>query len=123
MNDIELRSEMLQFKTSPENIERVVIALVAGGAAPHITAAKPIKSEGYLGFKGDEGRRIAWLHVGHIDIDERFAPDNSFPSGNYPGDVRVAFPGYAESKSPESSTVNPLPCQQCFNAMPYCDCD
>lgn len=124
MTHDEIRSAMRGFgKTAPEDIERSIRALVDGGAAAHITAARPITSGSYLGLMGDQGVRIAWLHVGHIDILDEYAPDYAFPSGAYAGISRVAFPGYAESSSPTNVGTTPLPCQVCFNAEPWCECE
>lgn len=46
---------------------------------------------------GSAGVRVAWLHVGHIDVIDELAPDGAFPSGVYPGISRVAFSGYSEA--------------------------
>ena len=124
MTPDEIRSAMRIFdKTSADNIERAVRALEDGGAAARITAARPIKSGSYLGFVGDSGTRVAWLHVGHIDVIDEYAPSNAFPSGVYAGISRVAFPGYSEDSSSKRKAVAPLPCQECFNTLPYCECE
>ena len=120
----EIRAAMRDFgKASADNIERAIRALEDGGAAADIVGARPIKTGSYLGFVGTGGTRIAWLHVGHLDLIDAYAPDNAFPSGIYAGISRVAFPGYSESTSPNRESSPPLPCQECFNALPWCECE
>jgi hypothetical protein len=117
-------------------VEIAVRALESGGAVARIVEAKPIKSGSYLGLVGsdgvrdvltDHGVRVAWLHVGHLDVINELAPDSAFPSGVYPGISRVAFPGYSEaassSQAKAKAKATPLPCQECFNALPYCECE
>jgi len=124
MTSDEIREAMRSFgKTSAENVERAVRALEVGGAVAHIVEARPIKSGSYLGFVGSTGKRVAWLHGGHLDVVDVYAPDGAFPSGVYAGISRVAFPGYTEDASSTHTKVAPLPCQECFNAIPYCECE
>jgi hypothetical protein len=113
----ELRSEILRNfpRIAAPNVERALAALVDGGAAPRIVAVAPIRSGSYLGMLDGDGKRIAWLHVGHIDIAEAYAPDYAFLSGYHAGASRVPFPGYSESRSPQRRRPTPLPCQMCFN--------
>jgi hypothetical protein len=124
MTSDDIREAMLGFeKTSMHNVEIAVRALESGGAVGQIVGAKPIRSGGYLGFMGAAGVRVAWLHVGHIDVVDELAPDSAFPSGAYPGISRVAFPGYSEAASSSQAKAAALPCQECFNALPYCECE
>ena len=98
MTSDEIREAMLGFdKVSSDNVEIAVRALESGGAVAQIVAAKPITSGSYLGFMGSSGVRVAWLHVGHLDVIDELAPDGAFPSGVYPGISRVAFAGYSEA--------------------------
>lgn len=124
MTSDEIREAMLGFdKASSDNVEIAVRALESGGAVAQIVAAKPIRSGSYLGFMGSSGVRVAWLHVGHLDVIDELAPDGAFPSGVYPGISRVAFPGYSEAASSSQVKAGALPCQECFNALPYCECE
>lgn len=124
MTSDQIRAAMREYDgRSPENIERAVTALESGGAVGQIVEAKPIQSGAYLGFVGGAGKRVAWLHVGHIDIADEFAPDGAFPSGAYPSISRVAFPGYTENAAASGRVSAPMPCQTCFNAIPYCECE
>lgn len=124
MTSDEIREAMLGFdKTSAGNVEIAIGALKSGGAIGKIVEAKPIKSGSYLGFLGASGVRVAWLHVGHLDVIDALAPDGAFRSGVYDGLSRVAFPGYSEAAAPTQNKGFALPCQECFNALPYCECD
>ena len=110
-------------KVSEANISRAVDGLVASGAAADIVEAKPIQSEGYLGFVDSSGRRIAWLHVGHIDVHRDYCTPNSFAVEAYDFVRRVAFPGYNESGSPQRLSTASQLCKGCHNAPDYCECE
>lgn len=120
----DLRSAMRAFgKASETNIERALDALVASGAASDITESRPIQSEAYLGFVDASGRRIAWLHVGHIDIHADYQTPGSFAVEAYSFVRRVAFPGYSDRGSPQPRSKLPPQCSQCQNAPEYCECE
>jgi hypothetical protein len=119
----DLRSAMRAFgKVSEANIARAVDALVDSGAAADIVEPRPIQSEGYLGFVDASGRRIAWLHVGHIDVHKDYETPNSFAAAAYGFVRRVAFPGYSESRSPQRQPAASPLCKICHNAPDYCEC-
>ena len=120
----ELRSAMRAFgKVSEANIGRAVDVLVASGAAADIVEPRPIQSEAYLGFVDSSGRRIAWLHVGHMDVHHDYDTPTSFVVDAYDFVRRVAFPGYSESGSPERHSAAPPLCKVCHNAPDYCECE
>jgi hypothetical protein len=60
-------------------------------------------------------------NLGQLSDDE--VPSGAFPSGVYAGISRVGFPGYSEAASSERKAVAPLPCQECLNTLPYCECE
>jgi hypothetical protein len=110
-------------KVSEANLERALDALVSSGAASDIVERRPIQSEGYLGFVDASGRRIAWLHVGYIDVHEDYQTPGSFAVDAYSFVRRVAFPGYSESRSRQPRSKLPPLCSVCFNAPDYCECE
>lgn len=110
-------------KVSEANIDRAIEALITSGGAADIVDPRPIRSEGDLGFIDASGRRIAWLHVGHIDVHADYETPSSFTVNAYSFVRRVAFPGYSESKSPQRESTLPPLCSKCHNAPQYCECE
>ena len=123
MTPDDLRAEMRAFgKVTEGDVERALAVLIDGGAAPHIVAARPIKSESYLGFADAAGRRIAWLHIHFIDVVPEYAPPSAFVPDPWPQSRRVAFPGYFETAAPQRKGNRLKHCQECFNAVDECEC-
>ncbi len=110
-------------KVSEANIDRAVDVLIASGAAADILESRPIQSEAYLGFVDSSGRRIAWLHVGHIDVHHDYDTPTSFTVDAYDFVRRVAFPGYGESGRREHQSAAPPLCKLCHNGPDYCECE
>jgi len=110
-------------KVSEANVDCAIDALIASGASADIVEPRPIQSEGYLGFIDASGRRIAWLHVGHLDVHADYETPGSFPIDAYSFVRRVAFPGCSESKSAERRSTLPPLCSGCHNAPDFCECE